>query len=311
MKKLFIAILMAFNAFGSHANDIVTLIVPVAPGGGTDVLARAIVENMTRQGIPMMISNKPGAERSIGANFVATANPDGKTLFLGAISDTVLLPLFKYPGLQFNEDTFVPVAFLATLPPVITASNNVPANNFKELVELIKKDPSKYQIGSFGKLSVMQANAIFAFAGATPTIVNYKGDVPLAVDLVGGHIPLGLNSLPPVKELAKDGKLKIITMLTDERNKDFPNVGTIHEANKWSSYYWFGIFAPPGTNPELVKKYHTAFNNALNDEDVKTKLASQSYKERIMTQQQFAKFYKDQLKFYKPLVDQLVAKENK
>ena len=128
MKKLLTTLLMAFYAFGAQANDVVTLVVPVAPGGGTDVLARAIVENMTRQGIPMIISNKPGAERSIGANFVATANPDGKTLFLGAISDTVLLPLFKYPGLQFNEDTFVPVAFLATLPPVIVpAALTVPA----------------------------------------------------------------------------------------------------------------------------------------------------------------------------------------
>lgn len=311
MKKLLTAIIMAFYALTTYANDMVTLVVPVTPGGSTDLLARTIAENMTKQGIPMIVSNKPGAERSIASNYVATANPDGKTLFLGAISDIVLLPLFKYPGLQFNEDTFVPISFLATHPPVITASNNVPANNFKELLELIKKDPKKYQIGSFGKLGVMQANAIFGFAGATPDIINYKGDIPLATDLIGGHIPLGISSIIPVKELAKDGKLKIITMLTDERSKEFPNIGTIYEVNKWSSYFWFGVFAPPGTSPELVKKYNTAFNNALNDEEVKIKLTSLIFKERIMTQPQFAKFYKDQLKFYKPLVDQLVAKENK
>lgn len=301
MKKLILAF-CAVLSFSAFAADPITLVVPVSVGGGTDVLARALADGMTRQGTPVVVVNRPGAERSIGANSVATAPSDGKTLFFGAISDTIMLPLYNYPGLQFDETSFVPVAGVGTLPIALVASNNVPANNFKELLEVIKKDPKKYPIAVAGKVNELNANILWNLVGEKPTPVLYKGDVQMATDIVGDHVPLAMTSLNAVTELHKAGKLKIIAILSD-RSKEVPEVGTIGEVYKgWTSQYWFAIFAPPGTPKPVTAKIHTAVNKALADPNVKRVLSEQQYKEMVMTQPQFATFFKNQVEYYQKQV---------
>lgn len=301
MKKLLLA-LVACLSISAFAADPITLVVPVTAGGGTDVLARALADGMTRNGTPVTVINKAGGERSIGANFVATSAPDGQTLFFGAISDTIMLPLYKFPGLQFNETSFVPVAGVGTLPIALVASNDVPANNLKELLELIKQDPKKYPIAVAGKVNELNASIIWGLVGAKPTPVLYKGDVQMAADIVGNHVPLAMVSFNSVVELQKSNKLKIIAILSD-RNKEVPDVGTVGEVFKgWSSQYWFGIFAPPGTSPVVVEKINRAVNSALADPSVQETLAKQQYKEMPTTVRQFSTFYKSQVKYYQDQV---------
>lgn len=286
----------------AFAAEPITLVVPVAAGGGTDVLARALADGMGRQGIQVNVVNRPGAERSIGANLVATAPADGNTLFFGAISDTVMLPLYKYPGLQFTETSFVPVAGVGTLPIALIAANNVPAKNLKELLELIKQDPKKYPIGVAGKVNELNASIIWGLVGAKPTPVLYKGDVQISADVAGEHLPLAFASLNTVTELHKSGKLKIVAILS-ERSKEVPEVGTVSDVYKgWTSQYWFGIFAPPGTPIVIADRINKAVNRALADPAVIKTLDNQQYKEMVTTRQQFTDFYRGQVKFYQEQV---------
>lgn len=301
MKKTLLALFAAIS-ISAFAAEPITLVVPVTTGGGTDVLARALADGMTRHGVPVNVINRPGAERSIGANLVATAPADGKTLFFGAISDTVMLPLYKYPGLQFDENSFVPVAGVGTLPIALIASNNVPAKNAKELLELIKQDPKKYPIGVAGKVNELNASIIWGLVGTKPTSVLYKGDVQMAADVAGEHLPLAFTSLNAVTELHKAGKLKIIATLS-ERSKEVPEVGTIGDVYKgWTSQYWFGIFAPPGTPLVIADKINAAVVQALQDPVVQQILAKQQYKEMVTTRQQFTNFYRGQVKYYQEQV---------
>lgn len=294
--------LVACVSISAFAADPITLVVPVTAGGGTDVLARALADGMTKQGVPVTVVNKAGSERSIGANFVATAPADGKTLFFGAISDTVMLPLYKFPGLQFNENSFVPVAGVGTLPIALVAANNVPANTPKELLDLIKQDPKKYPIAVAGKVNELNASIIWNLVGSKPTPVLYKGDVQMAADVVGEHVPLAFTSFNAVTELHKTGKLKIIASLS-ERSKEVPDVGTIGDVYKgWSSQYWFAIFAPPGTPEVIADKINIAVNNALADPAVQQILEKQQYKEMVMTRKQVTSFYRSQVKYYQEQV---------
>lgn len=301
MKKILLAFAAMMSLY-TFAAEPITLVVPVSAGGGTDILARAVADGATKQGVPIVVINRPGAERSIGANFVATAPADGKTLFFGAISDTIMLPLMNYPGIQFDESTFVPVSGVGTLPIALISSNTVPANNLKELLVLIKQDPKKYPIGVAGKVNELNAISIWGYAGVKPTVVPYKGDVQIATDVVGDHLPLGFTSLNAVVELHKTGKLKIISTLS-EHIRDVPEVGVASDAIKgYSTQYWFGIFAPPGTPKVVTSKITAAVNKALNTPEIKKLLADQQYKEMVMTQEQFDSFYKSQVRYYKEQV---------
>lgn len=312
MKKRLYALLGAFVLSLATWNPVwakepITLVVPLAPGGATDIIARQLAKKMTENGTPTIVLNKPGADRIIGANFVAEANPDGKTLFVGSSSDVVLLPLLKSPTLKFNESTFIPVAPLGATSPVLTANPKVPANNFKEFLAMIKKDPEKYPIGSFGKLTELQAYSIFKMAGVKPTIVNYKSDPLLATDLIGGSLPLGIQTIPAQKENINSGRIKTIALLGTQRDKNFPKLGTISEVNGWHSKFWYGIFAPPGTPDWLVKKLNLEISQSMSSSDSVEWLDQRGFERFSANQSEFTDHYQQQLNFYRPLVAELQA----
>ena len=316
MKKKLSAILTAFvMSFAmldySMAADVVTLVVPLAPGGATDILARQLAKKMTDNGTPTIVLNKPGADRIIGANYVAEAAPDGKTLFIGSSSDVVLLPLFKSPLLKFDENTFIPVAPLASASPALTANPKIPANDFKEFLALIKKDPTKYPIGSFGKLTDLQVYALFKMAGVSPTIIQYKSDPLESADIISGVLPFGIQTIPATKEFVKGGQIKYIALLNDHREKQFPKVGTVADVNGWHSKFWYGVFAPAGTPDWMVKKYNAEISAIVNSPDMQEFLTVNGYNSFSMNQTEFTNHYKQQLKFYQPMVAEFKANKDK
>jgi tripartite-type tricarboxylate transporter receptor subunit TctC len=294
IKKILTSILAAVAVTTAQANPAVTpvtLIVPLGAGSSTDTLARIVASELSQQGTPTIVINRPGADGIIGVNQAAEARPDGKTLVVGSGGTMSLLPLSGEPSMKFTENTFIPVAYLASASPVLTVHPKFPANNLRELVELIRRDPDRYPVGSFSKSSDLQARAIFALAGATPTLVPYKGTMQSATDVAGGTLALGIQPLPVVRELVRGGKLKVLATFADQRDREFPEVMSISEMNGVSSTYWFGIFAPPGTSPELVRQLNTAINNAMRSATVTAQMADMSYNTRIMTQEQFRSFY--------------------
>jgi tripartite-type tricarboxylate transporter receptor subunit TctC len=279
----------------------IELIVPMPAGGGTDIVARIIADDVTRKGTPVVVINKPGAERSIGANYVAVAPTDGYTLLLGGLTDAVMLPLFQYPNLKFYRD-LTPVSFIASQPAMISVAPSFPANNLTELLALIKSDPKKYSIGSFGRLSTVDAYILYRSTGETPNIVSYKGDPQMLTDIIGGQPLIGINSIAGSRELAIAGKIKYIATSADQRLKDFPTVETTLENKISLGQFWHGIYAPSGTDPVVVKKLHDTFNRSIQDPAVQAELSRVGYKVNVMSQKQFANFYQSEFERYSPVV---------
>ena len=308
IKNLFISLLLIIaigNALGasSRARPI-ELIVPMPPGGGTDIVARIIADDVTRKGTPVVVVNKPGAERSIGANYVATAPADGYTLLLGGLTDSIMLPLFKYPNLKFDRD-LTPISFLAGQPAMISVAPDFPANNLKELLTLIKSDPKKYSIGSFGRLSTVDAYILYSTIGETPNIVSYKGDPQMLSDIISGQPLIGINSIAGSRDLAIAGKIKYLATTADQRLKDFPTVETTLENKIALGQFWHGVYAPPGTDPLIVKRLHSTFNRSVQDPAVQAELARIGYKVVVMSQKQFVKHYQGEFTRYNPTVDRV------
>lgn len=286
----------------SLASDVITIIAPVAAGGPTDIMARKLATEMTARGTPTIVVNRPGGDRIIGANLVAEAASNGKTLMIGSGSDVGLLPLIPNPAMKFNENTFVPIAYLAAMDGLLTARPDFPANNFKEFLALVRKNPNKYSIGSFGKTTELQARTMFKMAGGTPNVINYKSDPQVAVDIINGSLDLGIQSVPTVVELVKAKKLKVIASLGEQREKAFPQVGTAAEVNGWHWKFWFGIFAPPGTSPELVKQLNQTINQAMSNKELADQLNVLGYTTQAMSPAQFDAFYRFHLHKYRKLV---------
>jgi tripartite-type tricarboxylate transporter receptor subunit TctC len=282
----------------------IELIVPMPPGGGTDIVARIVAEDVTRKGTNVIVVNKPGAERSIGTNYVATAPADGYTLLLGGLTDAVMLPLFQYPNLKFNRD-LTPISFIASQPAMISVAPDFPANNFKELLALIKSDPKKYSVGSFGRLSTLDAYILFRTISVTPNIVSYKGDPQMLTDIIGGQPLIGINSIAGSRELALAGKIKYLATTADQRLKDFPTVETTLENKISLGQFWHGIYAPPGTDPAVAKRLHDLFNRSVQDPAVQAELARVGYKVSVMSQTQFAKYYQSEFTRYEPTVERV------
>lgn len=310
VRSLFISIFLFFatiNSFAAKTIRPIELVVPTAPGGGTDIVARIIATDVTLKGQPVVVVNKPGAERSIAANYVATADADGYTLFMGSLSDVVMLPLFQYPGLKFNQD-LTPISFAASQPAMISVAPDFPANNLKELLSVVKSNPKKYSVGSFGKLSTVDAYILFSSISETPNVVNYKGDTQMLTDIIGGAPLIGINSIAGSRELALAGKIKYIATTSERRLKDFPTVETTEEYKIVLGQFWHGVFAPPGTDPAVAQRLHELFNRSIQDPQVQNKLDKVGYRVIPMSRTKFIKYYRSEFNHYESMVNHI--KEN-
>lgn len=307
--KVLLSLAVTATLTVASAQDQISLVVPTPPGGATTALARALTDELAKDGINMTIVFKPGAEKTIGANFAATSAPDGKTFYLGGASEMVLQPLVKFPGLQYNENTFIPVASLAKLTLMLTVNNAISANSIQELLALVKKDPTKYQVGFTGKWAELVAYNLYGLVKAEPSMVPYKGEAQMPVDLGGNNLPVGVMTYTTTNnELHKAGKFRIVTLISDKRSKEFPYIGTTSEVGGYADGFWMGIFAPPGTPEPIVKKMEEAIVKATASPEYKKAIEEQSFAEFKLNREQFTKYYHNQFKFFKPIVEKNLSK---
>ena len=199
----------------------ITLIVPYAPGGGNDVVARAVAEPMSKSlGQPIVIENRGGAGGSVGTRQVAKAAPDGYTLGLGGTGTLAIDPTL-YPNVGYDpRKDFAPVGLIATSPLIVLVNQSVPAHNVKDLIELAKKQPGKLNYASAGTGSgIHLGTVLFAeTTGINITHIPYKGSGPALTDLLGGHVQIYFSSLPPAIGLVKDGKLRALGVTSLKRS---------------------------------------------------------------------------------------------
>ena len=236
----------------------ISLVVPFPPGGTTDVLARALGEKLSRAlGQPVVIENKAGAGATIGADYVSKAKADGYTLLVGAVHHTIATSVYKKLPYDFQKD-FAPITTIATVPNVLVVNAGTPAKNVAELVALIKAQPDKASYGSNGSGTAQHliGTQFQALTGTTLTHIPYKGSGPLATDLLGGQILMSFDTITPVLQHIKVGKLRALAVTTATRSPALPEVPTLEEAGLkgFNIGTWFGVLAPAATPKDIVAR---------------------------------------------------------
>jgi tripartite-type tricarboxylate transporter receptor subunit TctC len=234
------------------------IVVPFAPGGITDILARALGQRLGEAfGQPVVVDNRPGANSQLGADIVARAAPDGYTLLVSADTTFVMNP-HLYDKLAYNAlADFIPVTGLGISPQALVVHPSVPARTIEELIGLARAKPGEINYGTFGIGSSGHLNIelLQSLTGTRFTAVHYKGAAPALTDLIGGHIQMMIVSIGLVSQAWQAGQLKVLAFGSTEHIAQFPDVTTIAETLPgFEAASWYGLAAPAGTPRAIVDK---------------------------------------------------------
>jgi tripartite-type tricarboxylate transporter receptor subunit TctC len=252
-------------------------IVPFAPGGTTDILARTIGEKLTvALGQPVIIENKPGAGGGVGADFTAKSPPDGYTIMGGTIS-THAINASLYKTLPYDPvKDFVPITMIARVPNMLVVNPEIPAKNVAELITLLKANPGKYSFASSGNgTSQHLSGELFkSMAGVDMQHIPYKGSPPALQDVVAGQVAMTFDNITTAWPLAKGGKLRALAVTTAKRSAIAPDVPTLSESGLagYEVGSWQGVFAPAGTPAPIIGRLNTEIVKIINMPEVKEKL---------------------------------------
>jgi tripartite-type tricarboxylate transporter receptor subunit TctC len=269
----------------------ITLIIPFAAGGSNDIVGRAIGKKLSEAwGQPVVVENRPGAGGVIGASVVAAAPPDGYTLLLVSSTFTINPAIKKSMPFDTLKD-FTPVAFIARSPLLVTASNNLPANSMKELLEIARSQPGKITYASSGPGSINQISAelIALSAGVKFVHIPYRGGAPALNDLLGGHVDIYVSSLPQVLQMVRTGQAKALAVTSLKRSPMLPNVPTVDESaiTGFDSSSWWGIVGPAGLPPQIVDKLNAEIGKMLTAPELVRFLETEGAEAETMSPQQF------------------------
>jgi tripartite-type tricarboxylate transporter receptor subunit TctC len=285
----------------------VTIVVPFAPGGGTDLGTRIVAQKLGQLwGQSVIVDNRGGAGGNVGLEIVSRAKPDGYTLLTGNVGTQSINPTL-YKKLNYNPDTaFVPVGQFAELPFVLAATNSLPANSVKELVALAKANPDKYTFASSGAGgSPHLSGETFKIAtGVKLMHVPYKGGGAAMTDLIGGNVHLLFASVLETATYIKGGKLKALAITSKKRVSALPDVPTLEEAGVKGaeSGSWLGLLAPAGTPAAVVDKISKDLQKVLAMPEVQQQLQGQGAVAHGGTPADFAKLMADDRKKYARII---------
>lgn len=278
---LFILLLpVAVLAQTDYPSKPIRLIVPLAPGGTGDTLARLSADLLSSSlGQSTVVDNRPGANGIIGMELVAQAAPDGYTLLSGSSGNTALNAAMHGDNLRFNvERDFSPVIHVATTTSVVVAHPSLPVKSIPELISLARSKPGSIHYASAGIGSAVHlGNALFEnMAGVRMNHVPYKGSTPGRIAVVQGEAQLMFDGLLPALPLIRQGKLRALAVTGLQRSSVVPELPTIAETLPgYRAETWYALFAPARVSPVVVKKLHAAVATGLKRADVEQRLRSQ------------------------------------
>lgn len=257
----------------------IRFIVPFPPGGGNDILARELGQNVSEPlGVPVVIDNKPGASTIIGTELAAKAPPDGYTIFMGNNSTFTINPNL-YQKLPYDPvKDFSPVSLLATAPFLILAHPSVPVRSVKDLIALAKARPRQLNFGSagIGIVTHLAGEMLNSMARIEMVHVPYKGAGPVLTDLIGGHIELAfinvLSSIPHVRS----GRLRGLAVTSAKRNDVLPDLPTVAESGLpgYESSVWYAVLVPARTPQDVIVRLNTEFVKAIRNPKVRDRLTA-------------------------------------
>ncbi|WP_421993405.1 Bug family tripartite tricarboxylate transporter substrate binding protein [Roseococcus sp.] len=266
------------SAQDAWPNRPVTMLVPWAPGGSNDIVARLLAPGFeARTGQPFLIDNKPGGGGSVGMGQAMRARPDGNLLFVSSASNHVFYPLISGDLGYDVREAFHGMAMWVDVPNVVAVHPSVPATNVAELIAHIRTLPGGMSFGSSGVGSSNHlAGELFRLrTGLDMTHVPYRGGGPVLADLIGGTIKLGFMNLPTVIPPAEAGRVRIIAVCTGQRVSLRPNLPTVAEGGvpDYAVRSWTGLFAPKNTPDAIVQKMSQISKEALDTPQMRTRLA--------------------------------------
>ena len=235
----------------------IRIVVPYPPGGTTDLLARAIAPRLgERLGQAVVVENKAGAGGVIGAQQVAKAAPDGRTLVFASIASHGIIPALQNPPPYDPVVDFTPITLVASTPNVLLANAELPTRDVRELIAMARAEPGKINFGStsHGGSPHMSGELLESMADIKMQHVPYKGGAPMLIDLMGGQIPIAFDNLPSSMVYIKAGKVRALAVTTSKRWPGAPEIPTMAEAGVpgYEVDAWFGLLAPAGTPRAVI-----------------------------------------------------------
>lgn len=281
---------------------VVRIVVPFPPGGGVDIMARAVgAELAKRWGQPVIVENKPGAGSIVGADFVSRAPADGHTL-LATVNQTVTTNRFLYKSLPYDPDKGLsPIMEMVESEQLIVANPQVPAKDLREFVALAKKDPGKVGYGTWGPGT--QPHLMFSLLAKRENLdlihVPYKGVAQIMQSVAGGEVAVSTGSGSVAGELLKGGRLKPLAITSNQRSPLFPNVPTAKEQGYGylTASIWYGLFATGGTPAAVIEKINADVRAVLRDPHFAEKnVTARSLGVVASTSQQFQAAIADEVK---------------
>src|SRR6201987_5438575 len=257
-----LAMLPNARAWAAYPERVIKIVVPFAPGGGTDVVARTLALEMGKElGATVIVENKPGAGTIIGTQAVATSAADGYTLLMGTFANAVNPSL--YPKLSYDQHRdFAPVALVARSFNIVVVNPDSSIKSIADLIAAAKAEPDKLAYGTYGTgTSAHLAGELFKhMAGVKLTTVPYKGAAPGITDLIGGQIQVMFTTVASAASLIEGGQLRALAVTSAERSPAFPNLPTVAEAGVpgYDAEAWYGLFVPAKTSSEIVERLNKA-----------------------------------------------------
>ena len=254
----------------------ISLIVPFPAGGTTDVLARALADKLTQSlGQTVIVESKPGAGATLGADYVAKAKPDGYTLLVGAVHHTIASSVYKKLPYDFQKD-LAPITTIALVPNVLVVNASTPARNVAELVSMLKARPGAYNYGSNGNGTAQHliGTQFENLTGTDMTHIPDKGSGPLATDLLGGQVAMSFDTVTPVLQHIKSGKLRALAVTTAKRSSALPDVPTLDEAGLkgFNIGTWFGVLAPAATPKDILARLNADMVKAIQSPEFRKRM---------------------------------------
>ena len=285
-------------------------VVAFVPGGINDILARIVGQKLSEAwGQPVIVDNRPGAGGNLGTELVAKSSPDGYTLLNISTAQAISATLYSKLGYNLERD-LAPVALLGSSPLIIGIHPGVTARTVAEFANASKQKPFSYASGGVGTISHLSGEMLKRALGFNMTHVPYKGAGPGVTDVMGGQVQMMFDNMASSMPQIKAGKLKAFAVTTPKRSALAPDLPTMAEAGvkDFDVFTWWGLFAPAGTPPELVKRLSLEVNKALSAPDLREKWLASGAEPAASAPEEFKAFIGKELTKYARIVKESGAK---